>query len=689
MDGGQKMKMISLELACLVCLSALCFSLAATNTSEKCTIDLNYVTRIPWNSSLCHNFRPNSTSKAEIAKQNCCVSLLSVFGIGLAQNLKENSLFQLPNLPTSVSCLEDYQSKLNSLSLPGNLVSLCFEPSQFVIGPDLCANIQTTQDWVAKLGETTALDQGCRSDLSDLTACDTCLRAATEVNSKLVSIDGNETHSTDCFYFTVLYAAGIVNELGPESNGAVTCAFQLTLNEQSSSGSKRHSVLVFGLTGAGVAIFVAFSLVGLYFWYEKRFRKKTIGGRCTDSNFDDIEEQGSRPKLRPNTGSIWFKLHDLEKATDQFSQKNFIGRGGFGFVYKGVLPDGTVVAVKRIIESEFQGDEEFCNEVEIIGNLKHRNLVPLRGCCMIDGDEIYDEKGSQTQRYLVYDYMPNGNLDDHLFSSKVGSKPLSWPQRKSIILDVAKGLAYLHYGVNPAIYHRDIKATNILLDADMRARVADFGLVKQSREGQSHLTTRVAGTHGYLAPEYALYGQLTEKSDVYSFGVVVLEIMCGRKALDLSSSSSPRAFLITDWAWSLLKAEKVEEALDRSLINNEDSVNSNPKAIMERFVQVGILCAHVMVALRPTILDALRMLEGDIEVPPIPDRPLPLGHPSFSGDSNAFSISPALSGPHLHTGDMLRLLESDNDSNGFSKMRKDFNHSILFVMLSRLYIGFV
>ncbi|KAK8658504.1 hypothetical protein V6N13_036708 [Hibiscus sabdariffa] len=645
-----------MKFACLVFLSALSFALAdsppsSTNSSATCPMDLSYVTRIPWNSSLCLNFHPNSTSKAEIAQENCCMSILSVFGIGLAQYLKQTSLFGLPNLPTSVSCLQDFQSKLNSLSLPSNLVSLCVEPEQFVATPDFCAGILTIQDWIAKLGESTALDQGCRSDLSDLTACDTCLRAGTQVQSKLYSIDGNKTHTNDCFYYTVLYAAGIANELGPQSHGALVCAFSLALNEPSSSSRKRHSVLVFGFTGAGVALFVTFSLLGLYFWYEKRFTKKRTTGR-SNTNFNDLEEQGCRPKLRPNTGSIWFQLGDLEKATDNFSKRNFIGRGGFGFVFKGILPDGKVVAVKRIIESEFQGDEEFCNEVEIISNLKHRNLVPLRGCCMMDGNGNCDEKGSQ--RYLVYDYMSNGNLEDHLFQSKMGSKPLSWPQRKNIILDVAKGLAYLHYGVKPAIYHRDIKATNILLDADMRARVADFGLAKQSREGQSHLTTRVAGTHGYLAPEYALYGQLTEKSDVYSFGVVILEIMCGRKALDLSSSDSPRAFLITDWAWSLTKAGKVEDVLDRSLIENGDSLNSNPKAIMERFVQVGILCAHVMVALRPTILDALKMLEGDIEVPPIPDRPMPLGNPPFCGDGNAFSISPAISRPQLRTGDMLR-----------------------------------
>lgn len=277
---------------------------------------------------------------------------------------------------------------------------------------------------------------------------------------------------------------------------------------------------------------------------------------------------------------------------------------------------------------------------------------------MIDEGENDDEYGGK-QRYLVYEYMLNGNLDEHLFQnsanqSGVHSIPLTWPQRKCIILDVARGLAYLHYGVKPAIYHRDIKATNILLDSDMRARVADFGLAKQIKEGHSHLTTRVAGTHGYLAPEYALYGQLTEKSDVYSFGVVVLEIMCGRRALDLSALGSSTTVLITDWAWSLVKEGRLEEVVDAFLLKEGDNLELNPRGIMERFVRVGILCAHVMVALRPTISDALKMLEGDIEVPQISDRPMPFGHPSFHRDGNPFSISPVLSGLILNSGEMLR-----------------------------------
>ncbi|KAH1237681.1 putative receptor-like protein kinase [Glycine max] len=642
------------------CTSSLAVS---TNTSTTCPMDLNYVLRIPWNTSACHNFQQTLAAKNGTDANTCCISLLSLFGIGLANHLKETSQFQLQNLASSLSCIKDFQSKLSSLSLPNNLVDTCFDPLQFVISPNICAGIQTIPDWTKKVGQSTPLNTACRSDLTDISLCDVCLQAGLQVKQKLISIDGNASHSIDCFYFAILYAAGIVNEFGPESNGAVSCIFSISVYSQGGSGGKRHQALVFGLTGAGVALLVMSSFLGMYSWYDRKHRRKKLE-TFNQFDFDPEEQGGSRPRLRPNTGSIWFKIEELEKATDNFSSKNFIGRGGFGMVFKGTLSDGTVVAVKRILESDFQGNAEFCNEVEIISNLKHRNLVPLRGCCVAEEDENCDERGS-SQRYLVYDYMPNGNLEDHIFlsstedSQKSKGLSLTWPQRKSIILDVAKGLAYLHYGVKPAIFHRDIKATNILLDSDMRARVADFGLAKQSREGQSHLTTRVAGTHGYLAPEYALYGQLTEKSDVYSFGVVVLEIMCGRKALDLSSSGSPRAFLITDWAWSLVKAGKIEEALDGSLVKDKDESfpSSNPKSIMERFLLVGILCSHVMVALRPTIADALKMLEGDIEVPQIPDRPMPLGHPSsfYNNDhGSTFSISPALSGPKLQTGDMLR-----------------------------------
>ncbi|KAI7991826.1 putative receptor-like protein kinase [Camellia lanceoleosa] len=451
-------------------------------------------------------------------KTQCCQTLLRVYEISLSQHLKETSLFKLPDLPTSLSCLSDFQSKLNSFSLSSDLTSLCFDPLQFFITPNICASIETTHDWVSKLGPSTSLDTACRPDLTDLTSCDACVAAGFRVQNQLIAIDGNKNHSTDCFYLTILYAAGNVNQFGPESIGAMSCIFGLSIGSQSGS-SKSHLAMVFGLTGACVVAFVMSVLLCFYCWWHKKW-----GNNKSDAiGFGlDMEEVESRARMRPNTGSIWFKIDELSMATENFSQKNFIGRGGFGVVYKGTLSDGTVVAVKQVIESDFQGREEFCNEVEIISNLKHRNLVPLRGCC-VTGEENGEYEDGESQRYLVYDYMPNGNLDDHLF----------WSEKQSM-------------------------------------------------------------------------------------------------------------------------AGKIEEVLDSSLLGYGNLANSNPKAIMERFLLVGILCAHVMVALRPTILDAVKMLEGDIEVPAIPDGPMPLGHPSFSRDGNTFGISPVLSGPKLNSGDMLR-----------------------------------
>lgn len=557
-------------------------------SSHECPMDLNYVLTLPWDSSSCHNINSSSSS--------CCQTLTSLYGVAFAQRLKRTSLFRLPDLETSVSCLVDFQTKLTHLDLPHHLTSLCFEPHKFVNTTNVCANIQTKNDWVSLLGHTTSLDKACKKDVHELSACDACVVAGFRVQAELRGYDGNNNNSKGCFYYTILYAAGVVNELGPDSEGALSCIFGLPLIESTSE----NLALVFGSIGAGFAAVVVTCLVG--FWMTWSDKERGFSGTGTGAGsgmsleFDDDEAEDNRLlNWRPKGDSLWFDFRDLEEATDVFSVKNLIGKGPFGVVYKGELPDGRMIAVKEIRECD-----DFIREVEMISNLKHRNLVPLKGCCV-----------SQNKKYLVYDYMMNGNLADHLFKKGGNVRIMSWAQRKSIILDVANALAYLHYGVNPPIYHRDIKPTNILLDSCMRARVSDFGLAKQGIEGRSHLTTRVAGTHGYLAPEYALYGQLTEKSDVYSFGILVLEIMSGRKVLEST--------LITDWAWSHVKGGSIKRVLDPDPLGCEDNFSL---MILERFVKVGILCAHLMVALRPTILDALKMLQGDIEVPTIPDRPL-------------------------------------------------------------------
>ncbi|THG10808.1 hypothetical protein TEA_002091 [Camellia sinensis var. sinensis] len=534
---------------------------STNDTSTTCPLDLSYVQTLPWHSTDCQNFNistlqlSNNSNNSTLGEPKCCQTLLSLYGIALAQHLKTTSFF---HLPTSISCLSYFQSKLD-LSL--------YPP----ISPPSALTL---------------------SNLTDLTSCDSCVAAGFQVQAELIIIDGNKSHSINCLYFTILYAAGIINEFGPNSTGSITCILNLPLGSQMGSSRNKHLALVLGLSGAGVVVLQIISLLGLYFLWYKKWRKKR----------DDQRELGSRrarTMIRPNMGSKWFTIHELKKATKNFSSTNLIGRGSFRVVYKGTLADGSMIAVKQLIESDFQGIDEFYNEVDILSNLKHRNLVPLRGCCCSvsnyeDENNVPYEEIGQIQ-YLVYDYMPNGNLNDHL----------------------------------------DIKATNILLDGEMRARVADFGLAKESREGKSHLTTsKVAGTHGYLAPEYALYGHFSEKSDVYSFGLVVLEMMCGRKALgggdfdlNLSKGSLVRTLVLTDWCWSLVKAGKMEEALDSSLlrkIGGGDEASANVKAVAERFLAVGVLCAHAMVSVRPTILDAIKMLEGDVEVPTVPERPTPL-----------------------------------------------------------------
>ncbi|KAK1371167.1 Protein kinase domain-containing protein [Heracleum sosnowskyi] len=565
------------------------------SADSSCPINFSYVKTFPWNTTLC----------AEPMAETCCQTIKALLSLGLSKHLKDTSKFYLPNQDAVSTCLISFQAKLASM----DLFPICKNSTNdFVDTLSNCAGIETTKDWDEKVGSSSELDSYCNSDFIGMTQCKSCLDAVSKVSSNLTSFNRN---TKKCEYYTLLYAAGIVNKRGPEDAQAAVCMFQMPLSMSptinGSKGMSKTNILkiVFGLFGALIGA-LASGVVIIIYRKSEFIRKQNV--------LHEEYVRGVKAKVLPNTGAKWFNIGELEQATGGFSQRNLIGQGGYGVVYKGVLLDGTVVAVKQLLDKDTNGEDvDFTNEAEIISKIRHRNLLVLRGFC-VTSDAI---RGNR--RFLVYDFMSNGSLDDYLFNSGSISKrrELDWPVRKNIILDVAKGLAYLHYGIKPAIYHRDIKSTNILLDSDMKARVADFGLAKQSTEDQSHFTTKVAGTYGYLAPEYALYGQLTEKSDVYSFGIIILEILTGRKVLGTSDSST---VLITDWAWEHVKSGNVDEIFDPTL--REDG----PKIVMERFVHVGILCAHVMVALRPTMADALKMLEGDIDIPRLPERPLPLDH---------------------------------------------------------------
>ncbi|KAL6616200.1 hypothetical protein ACP70R_038470 [Stipagrostis hirtigluma subsp. patula] len=255
--------------------------------------------------------------------------------------------------------------------------------------------------------------------------------------------------------------------------------------------------------------------------------------------------RGSSHGGHQNMSSRALTFKQLAAATKGFCESNLLGEGGFGRVYKGFLDDTKeVIAVKQLDRDGFQGNREFLVEVLMLSLLHHPNLVTLLGYCT-DSD----------QRILVYEYMPKGSLEDHLLDLPPNWKPLPWHTRMQIALDAAKGIEYLHDVANPPVIYRDLKASNILLDRDFNAKLSDFGLAKLGPVGDmSHVSTRVMGTYGYCAPEYAMTGRLTKASDIYSFGVVLLEIITGRRAIDTARPSEEK--VLVQWAAPLLKDKK-------------------------------------------------------------------------------------------------------------------------------------
>ncbi|KAF4357066.1 receptor-like kinase TMK4 [Cannabis sativa] len=264
-------------------------------------------------------------------------------------------------------------------------------------------------------------------------------------------------------------------------------------------------------------------------------------------------------------GNVSISMQVLRQVTNNFSEDNILGRGGFGVVYKGELHDGTKIAVKRMESNAMgtKGMNEFQAEIAVLTKVRHRHLVALLGYC-INGHE----------RLLVYEYMPQGTLTQHLFDwQEYGISPLTWKQRVTIALDVARGVEYLHSLAQQSFIHRDLKPSNILLDDLMRAKVADFGLVKNAPDGKYSLETRLAGTFGYLAPEYAATGRVTTKVDVYAFGVVLMEIITGRKALD-DTVPDERSHLVTWFRRVLINKENIPKAIDQTLDPDEETMES-------------------------------------------------------------------------------------------------------------------
>uniref|UniRef100_A0ACD5YDS2 Uncharacterized protein n=1 Tax=Avena sativa TaxID=4498 RepID=A0ACD5YDS2_AVESA len=303
-----------------------------------------------------------------------------------------------------------------------------------------------------------------------------------------------------------------------------------------------------------------------------------------------------------------YKYPELKRATRGFRERELLGCGGFGKVYRGVLSGTppTVVAVKRVSHDSRQGLREFVAEIASIGRLRHRNLVQLQGWCRRRGDLL-----------LVYDFMPNGSLDQHLFGDGLRAARLTWDIRYKILRNVASALLYLHEQWEHVVLHRDVKASNVLLDGDMAGRLGDFGLAKLYEHGANPGTTRVVGTLGYLAPELTRTGKATTAADVFAFGALVLEVVAGRRPIE--QRAAPEELVLAEWAWERYAAGEVEKVVDARLDGEFDA----EEAVAA--VKVGLWCSHPVPVARPTMREVSRYLDsGDAaEVPPPPPPPPP------------------------------------------------------------------
>ncbi|EOA37487.1 hypothetical protein CARUB_v10011641mg [Capsella rubella] len=363
--------------------------------------------------------------------------------------------------------------------------------------------------------------------------------------------------------------------------GPLISAITITPNFKVDTGKELSNGAVAGIVIAACAAFGLLVLLILRLTGH-------LGGKEVDEN---EELRG----LDLQTGS--FTLKQIRRATNNFDPENKIGEGGFGPVYKGVLADGMTIAVKQLSSKSKQGNREFVTEIGMISALQHPNLVKLYGCC-IEGKELL----------LVYEYLENNSLARALFGTEKQKLHLDWSTRNKICLGIAKGLAYLHEESRLKIVHRDIKATNVLLDLSLNAKISDFGLAKLDEEENTHISTRIAGTIGYMAPEYAMRGYLTDKADVYSFGVVCLEIVSGKS--NTNYRPKEEFIYLLDWAYVLQEQGSLLELVDPDL-----GTSFSKKEAM-RMLNIALLCTNPSPTLRPPMSSVVRMLEGKIKVQP-------------------------------------------------------------------------
>ncbi|XP_044489632.1 L-type lectin-domain containing receptor kinase IX.1-like isoform X2 [Mangifera indica] len=373
-----------------------------------------------------------------------------------------------------------------------------------------------------------------------------------------------------------------------------------------SSTAKKIGLAV-GLSIGGAVLAVGLIMV----WFHGRKKEDHQEDREDDNGFNNMDDE-----FEKETGPKKFSYKELAAATNDFKDEHKLGQGGFGGVYKGFLRDtNSYIAVKKVSKESQQGIKEYASEVKIISRLRHRNLVQLLGWCH-----------EKRELLLVYEFMHNGSLDSHLFNE---NSLLAWGMRYKIAQDLASGLLYLHEEWEQCVVHRDIKSSNIMLDSNFNAKIGDFGLARLVEHSKGSQTTVLAGTMGYIAPECVTTGKASKEADVYSFGIVALEIVCGRKPINPKAKEGQ--IYMVQWVWELYGSEKLLEAADPRLSKEFDEQQ------LKRLMIVGLWCAHPDENLRPSIRQAIHVLNFEAELPILPPKmPVPT---YFSPPLNVIMLS--------------------------------------------------
>ncbi|KAG5002942.1 hypothetical protein GLYMA_10G048800v4 [Glycine max] len=360
-------------------------------------------------------------------------------------------------------------------------------------------------------------------------------------------------------------------------------------NLHKGSRKKSHLYVIIG-SAVGAAVLLVATIISCLVMHKgktKYYEQRSLVSHPSQS-------MDSSKSIGPSEAAHCFSFSEIENSTNNFEKK--IGSGGFGVVYYGKLKDGKEIAVKVLTSNSYQGKREFSNEVTLLSRIHHRNLVQLLGYCRDEGNSM-----------LIYEFMHNGTLKEHLYGPLTHGRSINWMKRLEIAEDSAKGIEYLHTGCVPAVIHRDLKSSNILLDIQMRAKVSDFGLSKLAVDGASHVSSIVRGTVGYLDPEYYISQQLTDKSDIYSFGVILLELISGQEAIS-NDSFGANCRNIVQWAKLHIESGDIQGIIDPVLQNNYDLQS------MWKIAEKALMCVQPHGHMRPSISEVLKEIQDAIAI---------------------------------------------------------------------------